>query len=176
MNITIFYQPNALELAKASSLFIEKKPLLYFMIGFLNIATALFLLIFIIKLVVMGLTLQESIAALVFGLWLFGRKPFHQWLLYLRMKASPVIHHPIKIEISRNGIVWSGKGLRSGNIRWEEIKMLIEVQNGFLLPNTFIKFLWLPFRGFQAPAQLQDFRTLIKEKQILIKLYNNVAC
>ncbi|MGD9593019.1 MAG: hypothetical protein AB7V32_10905, partial [Candidatus Berkiella sp.] len=60
MNIKIEYQPNANELAKASSLYAEKKPLLLFIIGFVNIGMAILFALFVLKLVIiLRFTLQD---------------------------------------------------------------------------------------------------------------------
>ncbi len=176
MNIKIEYQPNAKELAKASSLYVEKKPLLMFAVGFINIGMAILFTLFVLKLVVLTLTPQDWLALLVCALWLFGRRPFNEWLLYRRMMKSLIISKPIIIEISRNGIVWSGKGLRQGNMTWDQIKYILEAQNGFVLPNTFTRFLWLPFRAFNSPEDLQSLRDLIVEKQLILRVFPKWEC
>lgn len=176
MNIKIEYQPTAKELARASSLFAEKKPFLLFAVGFINIVAIFFLIIFVLKLIFIGLLLNEIIAAIGCFIWFFGRRPFNEWILYQRMKRSIVLAKPITIEVSRNGIVWSGKGLRSGNMSWDQIKYVLEAKNGFVLPNTFTKFLWLPIRGFQSPQDIQDFKTLIIEKKIVHRVFSKWEC
>src|SRR5690349_615491 len=108
MNLKITYQPTARELAKASSLFIEKKPFLLFIIGILNIFMGLFLLLFVLAQILTGFHLSYALATLACGLWLFGRRPFNEWLLHLRMKRSLVLEKPITIDVSANGIVWEG--------------------------------------------------------------------
>ncbi len=149
MDIHIQYQPSARELAKASSLFIEKKPLFLYGVGFLNLFIILLLVIMLLKLIVMGLNWNEGIASLGAAVWLFGRRPFNEWLLLKRMQSSKVVEKPISIDISLNGIVWSGKGLSPGNISWSQIKYVMAAKNGFVIPNAFTRFLWLPFRGFR---------------------------
>lgn len=176
MNIKIEYQPTAKELVKASSLFAEKKPFLLFTVGFLNIFASLFLLIFFLKLVLVGLLPNEWLAAVGCSLWLFGRRPFNEWLLYQRMKGSLVLSKPITVEISRNGVVWSGKGLRQGNMSWDQIKYVMEAQNGFILPNSFTRFLWLPFRGFQSPQEVEELRKLITDMKIVHRIFAKWQC
>ncbi len=176
MNIKIEYQPTARELAKASSLYVEKKPFLLFTIGIINIFMGILFALFVLKLVLLKLTPQDWAAMLVCGLWLFLRRPFNEWLLYQRMKKSLVVSKPIVIEISMNGIVWSGKGLRPGHMTWDEIKYILEAENGFVFPNTFTRFLWLPFRGFKSPQALQMLRDTIVEKQIVHRVYSKWKC
>ncbi len=176
MNIKIEYEPTAHELTKASSLYAEKKPLLMFAIGFINIGMGLLFAIFLLKLVILGLTPQDWLALSICALWLFGRRPFNEWLLYQRMKRSLVLSRPIIIEISRNGIVWSGKGLRQGHMTWEQVKYILEASNGFVLPNTFTRFLWLPFRGFSSPEELQAMRDIIVEKHIVHRVFPRWTC
>ncbi|MBS0288910.1 MAG: YcxB family protein [Proteobacteria bacterium] len=176
MNIKIEYQPTAKELAKASSLFAEKKPLLLFVVGFINIVLGFFFIIFILKFIKLGLTLQDILALIICTLWLFGRRPFNEWLLRQRMKNSLILNKPITIEVSRNGLVWSGKGLRQGNMTWDQITYILQAKNGFVLPNTFTRFLWLPFRGFSNDDEIEAFKALIKEKEILVRLFPKWEC
>ena len=177
MNIKIEYQPNAKELTKASSLFAEKKPFLLYTVGFINIFAAIFLVIFFVTLVMFkGLLPNQWLAAAICFLWLFGRRPFNEWLLYQRMKRSLVLSKPITIEISLNGIVWSGKGLRQGHMTWDQVKYVLEAKNGFVFPNTFTTFLWLPFRAFNSPQDIQDLRKVIIERQIVHRVFNKWMC
>lgn len=176
MLIKVEYQPNAKELTRASLLFAEKKPFLLYTVGFLNLFTGLFLIIFIIKLFVAGLTKHELIASLICAMWIFGRRPLNEWLLYYKMKNSKVLEKPITVEMSLNGIVWSGKGLRFGHMNWTELKYVIEAQNGFILPNTFTRFLWLPYHGFQSPQDIQTLKDFILERQIVYRAFPSWKC
>lgn len=176
MNIKIEYVPTAKELVRASSLFAEKKPFLLYAVGFLNIFSGLFLFIFVLKLIMVGLLPNEWLAAIGCALWLFGRRPFNEWLLYQKMKRSIVLSKPITIEISRNGVVWSGKGLRQGNMSWDQIKYVMEAKNGFVFPNTFTRFLWLPFRGFKSPEEIEELKKLFIEKKLVHRTFLKWEC
>lgn len=176
MNIKIEYEPTAKELTKASSLFAEKKPLLLYTVGLVNIFMAVLFVIFFLKVLFLPSNMQDLIPLFICAVWLFGRRPFNEWLLYRRMKKSIVLSKPITIEISRNGVVWSGKGLRQGNMTWDQIKYVMEAQNGFVFPNTFTRFLWVPFRGFASPDDLQNLRDLIVEKQVVLRVYRRWRC
>lgn len=175
MNITIEYEPTAKELANASSLFIEKKPFLLYTVGFINLIAGFVLFIMILKLIMIGLLPNEWLATFGALLWLFGRKPFNEWLLFRRMKQSPVVGRPLKVELSRNGIVWSGKGLIPGHMPWEYIKYIIEAQNGFLVPNNLTQFLWLPSRGFSS-TDIDEFKKLLLEKGVVLRSYPKWKC
>lgn len=176
MNIQIQYDPTAQELARASSLFVEKKPVLLFMVRLINIFSGILLFILLIKLVRVGLLPNEWLAVTAACAWLFGRRPFNEWLLAKRMKGSLVIGKTLTVMLSRNGIVWSGQGLRSGDLPWANIKYVMETQNGFILPNLLTQFLWLPFRGFKTPADIEEFRAYLKEMKIDIRLYAKWRC
>lgn len=176
MLINVDYTPSAQELAKASLLYVEKRPFFKFTVGFANIFMSLFIAIFVLKFFFMGLTLQEWSAAAFCLAWLLGRRPFNQWLLLRRMKNSPVIGKPIHIEMSLNGIAWTGKGLRPGSMNWEQFKHIIEVQNGFILPNSLTRFLWLPFRGFASPEQIGEFKNFLNQRQITRNEFKKWQC
>ena len=173
MKIHIEYEPTPQELGNASALFVEKKPFLLLLVILSNILVGFVVIsiaaLFFLKL---SLTLAQWISLGVGLLWLFGRPYFHKWLLHRRMKNSLVIGKPISIEMTLNGIVWSGKGLRPGAMQWEHIKYIIEVKNGYILPNSFTRFLWIPFRGFESPAFIDTFRKFIIEKRIVLKVYS----
>ena len=177
MNIRIEYQPNAKELARASALFIEKKPVIMFGVAIMNIVTgivvALLLGVFFMQ---HHLDLNQSMAVVLGSLWLFGRKPFHEWLLRRKMQGAKILQMPITINVSLNGITWSGKGLKNGNMSWDQVHSILQAKNGFVMPNTFTRFLWLPFRGFQSPEQIEDFKALIKEKKIVYRIFSNWEC
>lgn len=176
MDIHVHYEPTAKELAKASSLFVEKKPFFLYGVGFLNFFVILLLSIMFLKLVALGLTVNEWIATFVGSLWLFGRRPFNEWLLLKRMQSSKVIEKPITVDISLNGIVWSGKALRPGNISWDQIKYVMEAKNGFIIPNAFTRFLWLPFRGFASRDKVALLRQAFLDKQIVLREYKKWEC
>ncbi len=176
MDIKVEYQPTPRELAKASSLYVEKKPLLLVTVGIINIAMGILFALFVLKMVLLTLTFNDWMALIICALWLFGRRPFNEWLLYKRMKNSLVVSKPLIIEISRNGVVWSGKGLRQGHMTWDEIKYILEAQNGFVMPNTFTRFLWLPFRGFNSADDLKILRDLIAEKKIVHRVFPRWVC
>lgn len=177
MLIKVTYEPTAKELANASSLFIEKKPFMLFAIGFLNVFAGIILLIIVFKLVVVKMLLpSEWLALLGASLWLFVRRPFNEWLLRLRMKNSFLLGYPLTVEITLNGIAWSGKRVRTESMGWEVVKYVMEAKNGFLLPNAVTKFLWLPFRGFESDDQIDAFRTFVTERKIPHRVYSRWEC
>lgn len=177
MDIRIHYEPNAEELVRTSSLFLEKKPIFFYGIGFLNIAMFLLLAIMFAKLVSpLRLNMNEWIVSIVCIFWLFGRKRFNEWLLYRKMLRARIVGKPITIDISYNGIIWSGKGLSPGDMTWEQVKYVFEVQNGFIFPDTFTRFLWVPFRGFESPADIDTLKHCLADKKIKIRAFKNVVC
>lgn len=176
MDIKIQYQATAKELTRASILFAEKKPFLLYSIGILNLLMGFFLVIFVLKFILSHLTYNELIAALICAAWIFGRRPINEWYLYYKMKHSKVLEKPILIEVSLNGIVWSGKGLRFGHMNWNEIKYVLETENGFIIPNAFTRFLWLPYRGFKSPSDIQTLKDFILDKRIVYRAFPNWKC
>ncbi|MFI4937397.1 MAG: YcxB family protein [Candidatus Berkiellales bacterium] len=176
MLIQIQYDPTAKELVLASSLFVEKKPMLSFMVKLINVFSGFLLLVLLIKLIRMGLLPSEWLAVVAAMVWIWGRKPFNEWLLMQRMKRSPVIGKTLTVEISRNGIVWSGKGLKPGDLDWAYIKYIMEAQNGFILPNQLTQFLWLPFRGFKSPDDIKELREYLNERKIEIRRFPKWRC
>lgn len=176
MNIEVTYTPTAKTLANASSLFIEKKPFLLGIVTIVNLLAGLLIVAMIAKLFVLGLTPQEWSAAIVALIWIFGRRPFNEWLLYRKMKKSSVINKPITITLSGNGIIWSGEQLKKGEFNWNNMSYVMETQNGWICPYSATKFLWLPFDAFKNNDEIEELRTFFKERQIACRLFKKWTC
>jgi hypothetical protein len=176
MMINVEYQPHLKELARASLLFAEKKPFIMFSVALFNLCIGFFFLAFVIKMYMSGLTLNEILCAVACAVILFGRKPLNQWILLKRMQNSKAIEKPILVEITMNGIVWSGKGLRQGHMAWKDIKYMMETKNGYIMPNAMTKFLWLPFRGFKSTKDIENLQKIIVEKKIVLRVFPKYEC
>lgn len=177
MKISITYEPTAKELVKASSLFIEKKPFMFYTIGFINIFAWLIFAILIVKLIVVKtLTPTEGLASVSACAWLFGRRVVSEAILNSRMKSSFILNTPLTIDISLNGLAWHGKRIRSESMKWSDITFAFEAKNGFVIPNAFSKFLWLPFRGFQSSEDINAFRQMLVDRNIAIKTFPKWEC
>jgi hypothetical protein len=170
MQIKISYEPTAQELATASSLFIEKKPFMIISIGFLNAFAYFILIIIVLKgILVKHILPNELLAGVGACVWLFGRRPFNEWLLLQRMKRSLLLNSTITVDVSLNGIAWSGKRVVTASLKWNEFSYMIETKNGFILPIGGSQFLWLPFRGFSSPSDIDSFKQSIQEHKIKIR-------
>jgi hypothetical protein len=177
MQINITYEPTAKELVKASSLFIEKKPFMFYSIGFINIFAWFILAILILKLLVeKTLTPNEGLASVTACVWLFARRPVSEAILNAKMKGSFILNNPLTIDISLNGLAWHGKRIRSESIKWTDITFAFEAKNGFIIPNAFSRFLWLPFRGFQSADEINAFRQMLVDRNIDIKIFPKWEC
>lgn len=176
MHIQVNYEPTATELANASLLFVEKKPFLLIVVGIINLLASLLIIIMILKVITQGLHPNEWLALIGGSLWLFARRPLNRWLLTRKMRKSPAIDKPVSIDITLNGIVWSGKGLQPGKMPWENIRYLLVAQNGFILPHNFSQFLWLPYRGFAFTEKIDEFEATLKEKKILLRRFPKWVC
>ena len=176
MDISVTYQPTAKELANASSLFIEKKPFLRLVVTIVNVMAGLLVIIMVTKLFVMGLIIQEW--GVLFGslVWIFGRRPFNEWLLYKKMLRSGIMDKPLTIDFSLNGIVWSGEALKNGQLSWAQVKYVMLAQNGFVLPHSSTRFLWAPFRAFKNPNEVEVLKSMIQEQHIQIREYPKWVC
>lgn len=176
MDIQVSYQPTPEELAKASSLFIEKKPFLLFTVGLVNFIAGILFLVLIVKMIKLGLNAKEWVALLGGGVWLFGRRPFNEWLLYRRMKNSPIQNQPITVELTGNGIIWSGKSLLKGNMSWKDMKYVFIAKNGFIFPHSGTRFLWLPFRAFLTTNDVDTLKKFIVERGIVVREFPKWEC
>ncbi|MCS5707406.1 hypothetical protein CC99x_000665 [Candidatus Berkiella cookevillensis] len=176
MNIKIQYIIDGLSLARASFIFSEKKPFILYSIGFFNIIAALFSVIMITKGLLLNLTQQELILLIVMLLWLFARKPLVRWIFKRKMKKINTIGKTMVIEISRNGIMWSGEGIKTGHLAWQYISYILEIKNGFIIPYSVNRFLWLPNTGFKSKLQIEKIKTLIIEKHVPLRVYPKLEC
>lgn len=177
MQISIHYEPTAKELANASSLFIEKKPFMRYSIGFINGFAYIILSIILLKaLFVHALLPNEILAGIGACLWIFGRRPFNEWLLLQRMKRSLLLNTCITIDVSLNGITWSGKRIVTASLKWNEFSYALEAKNGFVIPTSGPQFLWLPFRGFSSSDNLNAFRQTLNQHKIIVSVYPKWEC
>lgn len=172
MKISITYEPNAKELANASFLFIENRPFIRFTIGFINIFAYLILFILLFELYHNHEWLpNEALAFAGVLFWLWIRRPLTRLILRLRMKSYYLLNMPLTIDVSLNGIAWSGKRVKSESLTWDQVKSVLESKNGFVIPNAFSKFLWIPFRGFQSQQDIEAFRQMLRDKSVAIKTF-----
>lgn len=176
MNIKIQYTINESEMARASFIFSEKKPFILYSVGFLNIIAFLLILIMIIKGLLLNLNPQESVLTALMASWLFLRKPFARWLFRRKMKKSPINGKVMTIEISRNGIIWSGEGIKTNHLAWQHISYILELKNGFIIPFSVNRFLWIPFTGFKSKLQIEKIKSLIVDKHVPLRDYPKISC
>lgn len=171
MDIHATYEPSVNELASASSLFIEKKPFLRFSVIVLNMLAALLIIMLVTKFFVAGITPQEWSALFVGLIWIFGRRPFNEWLLTKKMKNANIAGKAITIDFSRNGITWAGEALKNGSIAWAHVHYVMIAKNGFLFPQSATKFLWVPFRAFRDQHSIEELTAFVKEQHIKIRWF-----
>jgi hypothetical protein len=176
MEIHVSYQPTAKELTKAGSLFIEKKPFFVITIKIMDLFAIVITLLLCLKLFKFGLTKEEWLAGITALIWLFGRRPINEWLLFQRLKSNKILNFPIQVVFSLNGVMWEGKGLTTGHMPWKDIGYITEAKNGFLIPNANTRYLWLPFRAFKSQSDITAFRNLLNEKQIIRRYYPKWEC
>lgn len=176
MNLNVQYKMDAPSLANASFIFTEKKPLLLIAMGAFNFFAFLFFGIMVIKLFMLGLNLNEALVLFVFFMWLFFRKPFTKWIYLRRVNKSNIVGKTIQIEISRNGIIWAGEGLKTDHLAWQHIRYILELKNGFIVPYSMTRFIWVPNAGFKSKLQIEKFKNLIIEKKVPLRTYPKLSC
>lgn len=176
MNIKIQYLIDAKTMAKASFIYSEKKPVVMYGVGFINILAGLLFSIMLVKLPMLGLILQEWIIMLLMAAWLFGRKPLIRAMFRRKMKKLNTVDKDMVIEISRNGIIWSGEGIKTGHLSWQHVAYILELKNGFIIPYSLNRFLWVPFTGFKSKLQIQKIKTLIEDKHVPLRMYPKLEC
>lgn len=177
MDITVNYKPTVKELARSSLLFAEKRPIMMFLVGIINaIAWILLGIMTLYFIVFFKLNLSQLFIIVTMLTWLFGRKRFFGWILKRRMEKSLIVDQPITINITRNGIAWHGSKIRPNSINWEDLKYIIEAGNGYILPHSYNKFLWIPHRGFETPDQLVEFAKYLGIRQTVMRSYLKWLC
>lgn len=176
MNIKVQYTVDGAELARASFIFSEKKPFILYGIGFLNIIAFILLLLMMLKGLLLHLTLQEFSLMILMAAWLFLRKPFAKMLFKRKMKKSPIVGKLMIVEISRNGIIWSGEGIKTNHLAWQHVSYILELKNGFIIPFNLNRFLWLPLTGFKSKLQIEKIKSLIIDKRVPLRVYSKLIC
>jgi len=174
--IKISYVSDAESIGRASALFTDNKPLFKITVLLLNILAVFLSFILVLKIIVDGVAFADIPIIIGCVAWLSLRKRLNCWIFTKKVANSPIINKRIDITISLNGVVWSGEKLLSGKLSWQDISYSIEAQNGFILPYSFSKFLWLPFSGFERESNLNKFREILQSKKIKLKPYYKWRC
>lgn len=97
--------------------------------------------------------------------WVFGRKFLTRKMLKARLKHSGDKARGVYINVSSNGIIWGGEGLKQGHLAWQEVDHVIKTLNGFIIGTKVAKFLWCPFEGFDKGAK-EPFEQALAEHQV----------
>lgn len=176
MNLSFSYLTEPKEFAEASLIFVETKPVLKFLLLLMNIAIFCLLILITFKGYKVGLEPQEWSMILMIVLWLFGRKKFNRWVFFKKFNKQTFDKQTLNLNFSRNGLIWSGEKFAKGEVNWSQIKYVIELKNGFILPVSGTQFLWLPERVFEPVEQKQSLIDLIREMNVPIKSYLQRAC
>lgn len=170
MNIHLSYEPTAVELTQASIIYLEKKPLVRIVFRIVNIFSIIVLALLVLKIMLTKtVTSDEGLAAMGAFSWLFGRSPLIRTLFLTRLKRSPLTRTMLRIDISLNGIAWSGTHVKNDGLQWNALRYILETPEGFILPYTPSQFLWLPFRGFTSTESIQEFRTFAQSRHIALE-------
>ena len=158
--ITIRYPIQATTLAQASLIFFEQKLLMRLCIWPLNILAALLFVLLGLKCILAQPTIPDILVLLGAALWLFARKRLNQrWFLF-KMRHHRAVGKTLTIEASANGIIWSGAGLAKGHIAWRNIRRVLTLRNGILVPTSPWRFLWLPFAACKTVAETKQLQQL----------------
>src|SRR5690606_24434647 len=172
--IKIRYTPEPKILGRASLFFAEKKPFIAFVIIFFNIIMTLIFTVMLLKLILVHvITTQELLSFIVCILWLFGRKPLTAKMLTRKMENQTNTQFPMEIEVSDNGIIWHGKKMNDGTLSWRYLKKVYKTQNGYIVPGSVTRFLWVPFDGFKNTKEQAEFESILEKKQVILKHYPN---
>lgn len=176
MNITVRYEIDAKAMANASFIYSEKKPMVLYGVGLINIFAYLLAGIMLLKWILIGATFQELIVLLLMCLWLFGRKPLTRAVFRSKMKKINTIGKTIVIELTRNGVAWQGEGIKQGHLAWQHISYILALKNGYIIPYSLNRFLWLPHTGFKSKLQIEKIKTLIEDKHVPLREYPKLGC
>lgn len=176
MNIQVRYTIDAPTMAKASFIYTEKKPFVLYGVGFVNIFAFLLFGIMLLKGILLSLNGQEFAILACMGLWLFARKPVSRYIFHRKMKKLNTLDKVMSIDISRNGIVWQGEGIKPGHLAWQHVSYILQLNNGFIVPYSLNRFLWIPYSGFKSKLQVEKIQNLIKDKQVPIRHYPKYSC
>lgn len=176
MTLSFSYLTEPKEFAHASFIFIETKPVLKFLVLLVNIAVIFILLLLGVKGYKVGLEPQEWFMTVMILLWLFARRRFNRWIFIKKFNKQLFSQQTLNLDFSRNGLIWFGEKFTKGEAHWGQIKYVLQVKNGFILPISPTQFLWLPERVFESAVQKQSLIDLLTEMNIKIKSYTQWVC
>lgn len=139
-------------------------------IFFMNIVAVFFLIVLILNVLLVGKLTLPLVGLAVFCLaWLFFRRKLTSKVLFRKMKRQPSVNKFINVAISNNGIIWEGEGLKTGHLNWQHLKYIIKVDNGFIMPTSISRFIWLPKDGFANESNINEFLQACKHYEVKLK-------
>lgn len=178
--IEVQYQANVDEITRANLLFIEKKPILKFLIKLVNFICSFLLILSLIK-IMMGnalLTIQgldyDDMAAIFFSiLWLTSRRAINGYVI--QKGLEDIDRMEVKIVAGENSITHK-IGEKQINIPWRLINKYLKAKNGLIVIYNNNNFIWLPYTCFNTPNDIKNMTGLLESKKLtMVDCLDSVA-
>ena len=169
--INLSFTPKPRALIKASFLLIEQQFFLKYTVLLLNLMTGLLISIYLLKLFIQGLIFKEILLFTFSCLWIFLRKPLNLKILKYNTLNHPSLRCKLNIQLSKNGIIWSGKKIKKGQLDWRQVTKIYQTKVEYILPLAGNRVLWIPKYAFND-SELAEFQMLLKHAMIKIKETN----
>lgn len=98
--------------------------------------------------------------------WLLARRPLNKWWLTRNFLKDPTANTVVEWEFSQEQATVKSVG-GSAVTEWKMFSKVREAKDGFLLygyPESL--FYWLPFAGFESPESIEQFRSIVRSKEL----------
>ena len=164
--ININYEANSKEMTMASIAFLNVKPITRLATLATYLGSIFIIIVILIKFYMHQLALTDGVIAATALMWLFFRKKITEYILKKRIASQSLMGRNISITISNNGIIWDGFKVKDGQIDWNSFKTCYEITEGFIIPTSSTRFIWMPLHGFNHEDEVKDFKTILKRKKI----------
>jgi hypothetical protein len=108
----------------------------------------------------------------------FGRYRLSRSLIRRNMNHSAIDQKAITLQLTDETITYDGEGdaLDDNAARWDEIPMILETLNGYIIVVPRGQFIWMPFSSFDSPDTHKVIRRLFSEKGIRIEAHKEWSC
>lgn len=169
--IALEYKMTLEDLAKATHLFLENRPVLRILFAIVTVCSLLILIAFALQWASGSSNFNSIMSGMISFFWLFYRKKITLWFVRKNLQLRKVHGHPMSIQILKHKITWKTKQTTEEQ-PWRQLKKIYKLSEGYIIPLVGFKFsgqfIWLPNNAFIESHQLFDFKKIMSDKNIKV--------
>ncbi|MAZ43719.1 MAG: hypothetical protein CMF48_00880 [Legionellales bacterium] len=110
--------------------------------------------------------------------FIFGRYRIYESLIHKNMRRHSIHNQPIHVVFSDDGIKYSSDSdaLHDDEAKWQDIPMVLEPTNGYIIVAPCGRFVWIPYDAFDSAHTHRSVKQLFSEKHLRIEPHPEWTC